>query len=167
MLESSREARGLFVALWVALQLALVITADARPAAMGGFRMFSETSTLEYALFREVDGALVPVPDGVWNARDASGTLRRFSWRERVRRPELTTFGVELVASYGVDTQTERLRAALDDVFRDASADAETTRLVLVVTTRKNRRSPETFRLQSFARAPSAPPPPARRTDAP
>ena len=153
VLESSREARGLFVALWLATQAALVVTAGTRPAAMGGFRMFSETSTIAYGLYREVDGVLVAVPSsGEWLAKDASGTVRRFSWRDRVRRPELSTFGTEQLASYGVDTQIERLRAALDDVFRDASSDAETTRLVLVVTARRNRRSPETVRLESFAR---------------
>ncbi|HQY60591.1 MAG: hypothetical protein IPF92_08255 [Myxococcales bacterium] len=157
MLESSRVARGLFAAAWLAAQCALALTADSRPGAMGGFRMFSEASTVRYELFREVRGALVPVPTGDWNARDASGTMRRYSWRERVRRPELCAFGVELAASYGAATQTERLHAALDDVFLDASGDAETTRLVLIVTTRRNRRPPETARLESFPRAHRAP----------
>lgn len=157
MLETSRAARGLFAAAWLAAQAALALTAGSRPAAMGGFRMFSEASTVRYELFREVRGALVPVPTGVWTAKDASGTVRRYSWRERVRRPELCMFGVELAASYGAATQLERLRAALDDVFLDASGDAETTRLVLVVTTRRNHHEPETARLESFARPHRAP----------
>lgn len=155
MLESSRSARGTFVAVWIAVQGALVLTAGDRSANMGGFRMFSETSTFSYTLYREVRGELVAVPDGEWNAKDATGVLRHFSWRDRVRRRELSTFGAELVASYGVDTQRRRLAAALDDVFLTASGDTETQRLVLVVVTRKNGHAPETTRLESFPRNPS------------
>lgn len=153
MLDSSRTTRVGFVAVWIAVQGALVLTAGNRSAAMGGFRMFSETSTIEYTLHREVAGSRVPIPDGEWNAKDASGTLRHFSWKDRVKQRELSTFGVTLVASYGVDTQTKRLTAALDDVFLTASADAETTRLVLVVVTRKNGHAAETTAIESFARS--------------
>lgn len=157
MLETSRTARGLFVGAWLAIQIALVVTSANRSAHMGGFRMFPETSTLRYSLFREVDGRLVPVPDGEWNAKDGDGVLRHFSWKDRVRRRELCAFDAELVASYGVETQSRRLAAALDDVFLASSGDTETTKLVLVVDARKNGRALPTTRLESFARKQGAP----------
>lgn len=139
---------------WIAVQLALVLGAGNRSAAMGGFRMFAETSTIHYSLFREVGGELVPVRGGEWTAKDAAGIVRRFSWRERVRRPELCTFDAEIVAPYGLDTQTKRLELALDDVFVVTSGDAETERLVLLVEGRKNGRAVPPRRLESFARHP-------------
>ena len=152
MFDPSREGRGLLFAAWLVVQVALIATAGRRPAAMGGFRMFPETSTLRYELYRVVDGRTVPVPDGEWNAKDSMGTLRHFSWKDRVRRRELCSFGVEIVASYGVDTQTARLRAALDDVLEAATDDTETEKLVMRVTTRKNGHDPETFTLETAPR---------------
>ncbi len=158
MLETSRTARGLFVGAWIVVQIALVITSGDRSAHMGGFRMFPETSTIRYSLFREVAGRLVAVPDGEWNAKDSGGIMRHFSWRDRVRRQELCAFDREIVASYGVDTQSRRLVAALDDVFLSASGDAETTKLVLVVDARRNGRALPPARYESFARAQRAVP---------
>ncbi len=48
--------RVLFAFVWVTTQITLVITADRRPDAAFGFRMFSESSTLKIALYREVTG---------------------------------------------------------------------------------------------------------------
>ncbi len=115
--------------------------------------MFSESSTVSCVLRRELaGGALVAAPGGDWNARDAGGTLRRFSWRERVRRPELSTFGVELPAPDGVEARVAGLQAALDDVFKNTRGDAETRRLVLDVRTRRNGHAPESLRLHSRSR---------------
>jgi len=139
---------------WIVAQIALVLTCGDRSAHMGGFRMFPETSTLHYSLYREVRGSLVPVKDGEWNAKDAEGVMRHFSWRDRVRRPELCSFDAEIVASYGVDTQSRRLAAAIDDVFTTTSGDAETERLVLVLGGKRNGRALPEWRLESFARKP-------------
>ena len=115
--------------------------------------MSSESSSISYVLHRELDGGvLVASPRGDWNAKDAEGTLRRFSWRERVRRPELSTFGEELQAPVGVEAQVARLQAALDDVFRDAHGDAETRCLVLDVTSRRSGHAPVALRLRSGPR---------------
>jgi hypothetical protein len=149
--------RVVFAFVWVATQITLVITADRRPDAAFGFRMFSESSTLKIALFREVVGGdghvmRVHVDDGVWSARDASGSLHRYAWNERVRRQELATFDTELNAKYAVDAQLARLQAALDDVATHFPDDAETRRFLLDVTVRKNGREPYVVHLASAER---------------
>jgi len=142
---------------WVTTQIALVITADRRPDAAFGFRMFSESSTLKIALHREVtqdDGqvARIHVDDGVWSARDGAGTLHRHAWNERVRRQELATFDTEINAKYAVDAQLARLQAALDDLATQVPDDAETRRFLLDVTVRKNGREPYVVHLASAER---------------
>jgi hypothetical protein len=143
---------------WVTTQIALVITADRRPDAAFGFRMFSESSTLKLALYREVIGddgqpARIHVDDGVWSARDGAGASHRHAWNERVRRQELATFDVEMNAKYGVDAQLARLQAALDDLATHVPEDAETRRFMLDVTVRKNAREPYVVHLASAERA--------------
>ena len=147
---------------WVATQIALVITADRRPDAAFGFRMFSESSTLKIALYREVEGeggqlARVHVDDGVWSARDEGGSSHRHAWNERVRRGELATFDTEINANYAVDAQLARLQAALDDVAMHVPDDADTRRFLLDVTVRKNGREPYVVHLASVER-PRRPP---------
>jgi len=144
---------------WVATQIALVITADRRPDAAFGFRMFSESSTVKIALYREVtlddeakrEGkpSRVHVDDGVWTARDASGTSHRHAWTERVRRQALATFDTEINAKYAVNGQLARLQAALDDVAAHVPDDVETKRFLLDVTVRKNGREPYVVHLAS------------------
>ena len=150
--------------MWIATQIALVITADRRPDAAFGFRMFSESSTLKIALYREVvpedaqhDGQprRVHVDGGVWTARDESGVPHRFAWNERVRRQELATFDTEINAKYAVDAQLARLQAALDDVAAHVPDDAETRRFLLDVTVRKNGREPYVVHLASRVRGES------------
>ncbi len=146
--------------MWVTTQIALVISADRRPDAAFGFRMFSESSTLKIAFYREVtdaDGKLarVHVDDGVWSARDASGASHRHAWNERVRRQELATFDTEINAKYAVDAQLARLQAALDDVAAHVPDDAETKRFLLDVTVRKNGREPYVVHLASHPRGES------------
>jgi hypothetical protein len=150
--------RVVFAFVWVATQITLVITADRRPDAAFGFRMFSESSTLKIALHREVvdgDGHVmrVHVDDGVWSARDANGSSHRYAWNERVRRQELATFDAEINAKYAVDAQLARLRAALDDVATHVPDDVETRRFLLDVTVRKNGREPYVVHLASAERA--------------
>ncbi|MEA2751534.1 MAG: hypothetical protein QOI41_5677 [Myxococcales bacterium] len=150
--------RVVFAFVWVTTQIALVITADRRPDAAFGFRMFSESSTLKLALYREVIGddgqpARIHVDDGVWSARDGAGASHRHAWNERVRRQELATFDIEMNAKYGVDAQLARLQAALDDLATHVPEDAETRRFMLDVTVRKNAREPYVVHLASAERA--------------
>jgi hypothetical protein len=145
--------RTLFAASWIAVQGALVLTAGRRPDGAFGFRMFHESSTVQVALYREIRGESGPVrvrvEDGTWNARDRAGTMRRFTWYDRVRRPELGIFDREISASYGVAAQLWRFQAAVDDVATHLVEDTETRRLVLEVTVRKNGREPRKVELTS------------------
>jgi hypothetical protein len=150
--------RTAFAAAWILGQLALVVTADARPDAAFGFRMFQESSTIHVHFLREVDAmaahgtSLVPVRDGTWVARDSEGTPHRFSWKDRVHEPTLSTFDRTFHASYGADAQLARLGAALDDVASHTLSprdDAETHALVLQITIRRNGRGPRTVTLRS------------------
>ncbi len=148
--------RIVFAAAWIAVQLVLILTADRRPDGAFGFRMFPESSSIKVVLFREVDDedgqrTKVHVDDGVWSARDAGGMVRRFSWYERVRSP-YWAFDREMHASYGAAAQLARLQSAVDDVASHIPDDAETRRLVLEVTVRRNGREPQVHRLTSSER---------------
>ena len=147
----------LFAIAWIGLQGALILTADRRPDAAFGFRMFSESSTMRVVLYREIvraDGQRerIPVKDGIWEAKDAGGMMRRFAWDDRVKRADLATFDVEIHASYGARAELARLQAALDDVAAHIPEDAETKRLLLDVTIRRNGREPSTSHLASVER---------------
>jgi hypothetical protein len=151
-------ARVLFALAWLGAQAALVLTADRRTDAAFGFRMFSDSSTLKTALFREIVGAdgartRVHVEDGVWSANDAGGLRRRFAWTDRVRRSDLARFDKEIVAAVGADAQVSRLRAALEDVATHTPDDAETRRFLLEVTVRRNGREAYVVHLASAERA--------------
>jgi len=135
-----------------------VITADRRPEAAFGFRMFSESSTMKMVLYREIIAAdgqrtRVHVEDGVWGARDAGGLKRRFAWSDRVRRRELAIFDAEVSTHYGVQAQVTRLQAALDDVATHSPDDADTRRLLLELTVRRNGREPYVLHLASAERS--------------
>lgn len=141
-------------AVWVALQFTLIVTADRRPDAAFGFRMFTESSTMKVVLYRETIDAqrkrkLVHVDDGVWAARDAGGLVRTFTWSDRVRRRELAVFDKEVTARYGASATVSRLKAALDDVAAHVPDDAETRRFLLDVTLRRNGREPYVVHLAS------------------
>jgi len=114
--------------------------------------MFPESSSIKVVLYREVDGeggrTQVHVDDGVWSARDAGGMARRFNWYERVRTP-YWAFDRETHASYGAAAQLTRLQAAVDDVAAHIPDDAETRRLIVEVTVRRNGREPQVHRLTS------------------
>jgi hypothetical protein len=144
--------RIVFAVAWIGLQGGLILTANRRPDGAFGFRMFSESTTIKVALYREIDGKRVHVDDGKWSARDAAGQVKRFSWNDRVM-PNLAVFDVEWAAAYGEAAQLARWQGALDDVFAHTSEDAETTRLVLDIVVKKNGREPHTVTLTSAERS--------------
>jgi hypothetical protein len=150
-------------AVWVILQIALVVTADGRPDGAFGFRMFAESASLKIVLQREVKDASangngsprvqkVHVDGGLWSARGTDGVVRKFGWYDRVPFP-VWVFDQEMHASYGSATQLSRLQAALDDVSAHISEDDETQRLLLTVTIRKNGHEPVTTQLSGPPRA--------------
>lgn len=143
---------------WIVVQAILVITADRRVDGAFGFRMFNESSSLELALYREIDGPegkrlRLHVDDGVWSARASDGTTHRVSWYDRVPMP-YWIFDQQMHASYGAATQLSRLTRALDDLANHvpASDDAETHRFILDVMVRRNGREPELHQLTSRER---------------
>jgi hypothetical protein len=155
--------RLVFAAAWLAGQIALIVTADRRPDGAFGFRMFSESSTIKLALYREMGremgretgretgDARVHVDDGVWSAVGPDGKTHRVTWYDRVPSP-FWPFDRETHASYGAATQLVRLQRALDDVAAHIPEDAETRRLVLDVTIRRNGREATTVQLVSRER---------------
>jgi hypothetical protein len=149
-----RPLRVVFAAFWIGGQAALVLTAGGRPDHIFGFRMFPEASTIEIHLWRDTVGGAARSARGEWSARDATGQLRHFSWRDRVRDPILSSIDARVFASYGVDAQLARLQRALDDVADHVPEDAETRRLRAEVTVRRNGREPTTVSLQSHTRSP-------------
>jgi hypothetical protein len=142
-----------FAGAWIAAQAALVLTASLRPDAIFGFRMFPEASTLEIRLGRELSQGEVPVPQGKWSARDTSGQLRHFEWRDRVRDPVLSSLDTRVFASYGASAQLARLQRALDDEADHVPEDAQTVRFVAHVSLWRNGRGPESLVLTSHARS--------------
>jgi hypothetical protein len=152
------NVRLLVAFVWIALQLTLVLTADRRADGAFGFRMFSESSSLKLALYREVDGpdgkrVRLHVDGGVWSAAASDGTIHRVSWYDRVPIP-YWIFDQEMHASYGAATQLSRLSGALEDLATHipASEDGETRRFVLDVTVRRNGREPVVHQLTSRER---------------
>jgi hypothetical protein len=143
VLDLGPRARVAFAACWLAGQMALVLTAAGRPDGIFGFRMFPEASTIEVHLAREAsDGSSLAATRGEWSARDASGQLRHFAWRDRVRDPVLSVLDERHFASYGADAQLARLKRALDDVSSHIPEDVETARLRADVTVWRNGREP-------------------------
>jgi hypothetical protein len=107
-----------------------------------GFQMFNETSRLTIHLFREVKQkrkrVLVPVPEGRWQAPDASGRLRDYAWQDRVLSRPLSVLNKSVRARYGLAAQLFHLQAALDDAVRHLPEDRETLALVAKVDTLRN-----------------------------
>jgi hypothetical protein len=94
----------------------------------------------------------VPVEQGEWNARDRDGNVHRVRWRDRVLEPGLAIFDATIHASYSAGAQIARWHAALEYVAAHTPEDAETKRLVLTLTVRKNGHEPQTFRFESAPR---------------
>lgn len=146
----------MFVAAFVGVQLALILSADQRPDRVFGFRMFNESSSLEFELFRLVRRRgrerLVSVHRGAWSAKDHTGRVHEFHWTDRVRYGALMRPSVFVHATYGLDAQLFRLQRALDDVAAHTAEDAETLALVAVADTVKNGREAGKVRLSSARR---------------
>jgi hypothetical protein len=153
LLDLGPRARVVFAACWIAGQGVLVASAGARTDHIFGFRMFPEASTIQIHLSRQVNGRLVAAPGGEWSARDATGQLRHFSWRDRVRDPVLSSLDERVFASYGVDAQLARLQQALDDVADHVPEDAETQQLLADVVVRRNGHDPVSAVLVSHVRS--------------
>lgn len=118
-----------------------------------GFQMFNESSRTSIKLFREVAGKkhreLVELPDGRWQAPDATGTVHDFAWTDKVRTSQLTQLGQSVHARYGLDAQLFRLQAALDYVVRHIPEDSETRALVAEVETVRNGQPEPLVRLRA------------------
>jgi hypothetical protein len=152
VLDLGPRARVIFAATWLAGQSALIVSATWRPDNALSFRMFPEASTMQIHLVREVGGSAVEAPGGEWSARDATGQLRHFAWKDRVRDPVLSRIDARVFASYGADTQLARLQRALDDVLDHTGEDAETERLRADVEVSRNGGPPSIVTLVSHAR---------------
>ncbi|MEO8797612.1 MAG: hypothetical protein ABI551_06990 [Polyangiaceae bacterium] len=141
-------ARALAAFVYGSVQIALVLTAAHRPDGSFGFRMFNESSSVRARLSREIeapsgDGTIrVPAPGGKWRARDAEGDLHRFDWYDRAKSGALVGLDSMQHASYGADTQVERLHAALGDLATHVQGDSETKALVLEIDVSHNGRPP-------------------------
>lgn len=141
-----------FAVSYVAVQIGLIATAGARSDGAFGFRMFSESTEIEAHLVRELAAGEVGVQGGEWIASDRVGAPHRVKWRDRVRRPELGIFDARFHAAYGARAQIARWQAALDDVATHTPDDAETRRLIVDLTLRRNGREAERVRLVSAPR---------------
>lgn len=142
-----------FIVAFLALQLGLIVTADLRPDRVFGFRMFNESSSLKFELYRKVRRRGVEralkIVDGSWRARTPSGERRTFRWADRVRYGALLRTGEFVHATYGLDAQVFRLQRALEDVAAHLEEDAETLALVAEVDTLKNGRPGEHLSLEA------------------
>jgi len=148
------KARAAVCAIWIAGQAALILTGSMRAEGAFAFRMFPESSTIDFTLYRDVLSQSghgtdeVRVAEGKWLARDASGTLHKFHWDDRVKDGNIFPYGEPIHASYGARAQLERLSHALADVSAHIDEDAETARLVAVVVVSHNGRSTERVRIE-------------------
>lgn len=147
MLDLGPKTRIAFVVAYLALQLGLILSADWRPDRVFGFRMFNESSSLKFELYRKVRRRgrerSVPLADGSWQARTTTGEQRTFNWTDRVRYGALMRPGEFVHATYGLDAQLFRLQRALEDVLAHIPEDQETVALVAEVETLKNGRPGE------------------------
>ena len=134
--------RAAFVVAFFGLELCGIAWGQRTPDHVLGFQMFNETSRLTIHLFREVERkrtrVLVPVPNGRWQAPDASGKLRDYAWQDRVHYSPLKVLERSVPARYGLAGQLFHLQAALDDVVRHIPDDTSTIALVADVDTLRN-----------------------------
>jgi len=150
--------RATFAAAYLSLQAALIVTAGRRPEHAFGFQMFSESCVVRLVLLREIDAPsghgtlVVPAPRGEWAASDAEGGRHHLEWRDRVKAPILSTFDVFFEASYGEAAELARMQAALDDEIAHLDGDAETRRLLVDATIKRNGREASSVRLASAER---------------
>jgi hypothetical protein len=135
-------ARAAFVVGFFGLELSGVAWGQRTPDHVLGFQMFNESSRLTIHLFREVarkrKRVLIPLPDGRWQAPDASGKLRDYAWQDRVRYFPINVLERSVHARYGLAGQLFHLQAALDDMARHIPHDTVTLALVAKVDTIQN-----------------------------
>jgi hypothetical protein len=152
------KSRLLVATLWLAGQAALILTGPMRADGAFAFRMFPESSTIDFQLVRVVVAQSghgteeIAVDRGTWLSHDTEGVLHRFRWDDRVKDPNLFPYGHPVHASYGAAAQLQRLAHALDDVATHIDGDDDTVRLVANVTVRKNGGPPERVRIESRSR---------------
>jgi hypothetical protein len=142
LLDLPLKARAAFFFAYLSVQALILIRAQHGPDFVFGFQMFNASSDMKIALFRKVRrkgrARLIPISDGTWQAKDASGTVHAFRWQDRVHDGVLGTLDTSIHASYGLEAQLFRLQFALRDVAAHIAADRETEALVAVVDTLKN-----------------------------
>ncbi len=152
--ELGRAARATVCAVWIAGQAALILTGPRRADGAFAFRMFPESSTIDFTLHRDVVAQSghgtedVITEGGTWLARDKNGALHRFRWDDRVKDGNLQPWGQPIHASYGAAAQLERLARAIDDVSAHIPEDDDTVRLVAIVNVSHNGRPPERVRIE-------------------
>jgi hypothetical protein len=146
-------ARRAFSLAYLLALAAAVTYGQLAPDHVFGFQMFNESSSIKIDLFREVERGgrveLERIVDGEWDAPDAGGTRRHFSWGDRVRKSPLNRLQGFVHAPYGLDAQLYRLERALQDVARHVPEDHETRAFVAEVETRKNGRDSGRVRLRA------------------
>jgi hypothetical protein len=154
LLDLGPRARVVFALAYVGVMAWVIGSAQWRPDHVFGFQMFNQSSKIDIRLFRRVRGRRAPVPivNGTWQARDATGAVHDFRWDDRVKDPVLRVLEKPVHAKYGLDGQLFRLEHALADVLAHIPDDAETTGLVVSVGTLKNGRFPTTVRLEAERR---------------
>lgn len=142
MPDLSDFARTAVAVAFFGAQAALVLTGSQRSEGAFAFRMFNQSSVLSVSLSREIlvngEPHVVPVKGGEWVAKDRYGTVRRFSWADRVKASELRAFDHRIHASYGVEAQVSRFHAALNDVASHLEDDTETRALRLDIAYSRN-----------------------------
>jgi hypothetical protein len=150
--------RTSLAAVYLTIQVSLVLTAGLRPDGLFSFQMFNESSQIAITLGRRVPapggGTTIVATDGAWEASDASGAVHHFRWTDRIRDPILRNLGRPVPAAYGVAAQLFRLQNALDDVVSHLDGDAETRGLVADVRVWRNGRDSYDTRLESKRRDP-------------
>lgn len=92
---------------------------------------------------------------GEWDAKNSAGVLQPRSWRERVKQPELATFGRRIPAAYGSGAVLTRLEKALADVS-DHTEDADTCRFEIDAAVQRNGRDEGVKRLLGPWRCPGS-----------
>ncbi len=153
-LDLGARARVVFAAVYVAVMLVVVVSAQYQPDHAFGFQMFNESSTVNIHLYRRVRGkrTLEPFVDGGFTTHRRSGESRRIEWRDRVRDRVLGRLDETVHAKYGLAGQLHRLELALQDFARHLGDDRDTQEIVAVVETRKNGRNPAVVRLKARRR---------------
>ena len=154
LLDLGPRARVVFAVAYVGLMAWVIGSAQWRPDHVFGFQMFNQSSKIDIRLARRVRGRRAPVPivNGSWEARDASGVVHTFRWEDRVKDPVLRVLEKPVHAKYGLDGQLFRLEQALADVLAHIPDDTETVGLVASVGTLKNGRDPAVVRLEAERR---------------